>query len=113
MLIEALEATITYRWPGGSITLNPHEPVEVEELRALRHLTKAGGKVRVSNEEWLRLWRQVAVLTNDITKENRSFQELIAVLNCCDAAFIRGDVCMFKTEVSRISSLVEENGLRR
>ena len=48
MLIEAIEHPIRYQWPNGEIRLLPGKPVEIpDEIRALKVLAKAPGKVRV------------------------------------------------------------------
>jgi len=47
MLIEAVEKSITYRWPGGEVRLDPGVPVNLPTDRARRLLARAAGKVRV------------------------------------------------------------------
>ena len=50
MIIEA-SAPLKYRWPEGEIALKPGQQAEMPELRALRLLAKAGGKVRIIQAE--------------------------------------------------------------
>lgn len=47
MKLEAIGTPLTYRWPGGSVYLEPGRPVDLPEARAQRLLDKAPGKVRV------------------------------------------------------------------
>jgi len=47
MLIEATENSLTYKWPGGEIRLEPGKPINVPTQRAARLLAKVGDKARV------------------------------------------------------------------
>jgi hypothetical protein len=47
MKIECVGAGFTYRWPTGEISLEPGQPVELPDDRALKLLAKAPGRVRI------------------------------------------------------------------
>lgn len=103
MLIEAADRAITYRWPGGDIRLEPGKPVEVEESRALKNLAKTDGKVRVANQEWLKLWREIAALTSGVSKDDPLFDAITAAVERADRAFLRGDLKALTQEVEHIA----------
>ncbi len=46
MIVEAIDTTVMYRWPGGEVRLEPGNPIELPKERATRLLAKACGKVR-------------------------------------------------------------------
>ncbi len=47
MIVEAIDTTVMYRWPGGEVRLEPGNPIELPKERATRLLAKTCGKVRV------------------------------------------------------------------
>lgn len=47
MLVEAIDKPMCYRWPEGEVQLVPGRPVDLPELRALRLLQRAHGRVRL------------------------------------------------------------------
>ena len=47
MRLEAIGRPFRYTWPGGSVYLEPGNPIELDDARAQRLLAKAPGKVRV------------------------------------------------------------------
>lgn len=46
MWIECIGPGFTYRWPQGAVHLTPGHPIELEDIRALKLIAKAPGRVR-------------------------------------------------------------------
>ena len=110
MKLEATGRAITYRWPGGEVRLERGKPVELPDERAKRLLAKAGQKVRIvashSSADWLTRWREVATITDGITKNDVRFNSVMLALDECDAAFVHGDWDAFEAAVAKVSSRV-------
>lgn len=92
MLIEALEP-LTVRLPTGKVCLLvPGQPVEFSEADGRKLLARAKGKVRIAGTpDWLRAWRQIAMATAGLERDDPRRTPVMAALAVCDEYFVKGD----------------------
>ena len=106
MLIEAV-TPLTVKLPSGDIRLTPGVAVEIPTAQAQRLLAKAPGKVR---DAWRVAWRELADLTYGLTGEDPRFPCVMAALNECDEAFLRGDWIAFRQFAAGVRNAVTRGG---
>jgi len=109
MLLEAIETPIRYRWPQGKIDLIPGQPVDVSVERGTKILKKCGAKVRTVQPDWSEVWRNLAQLTNGITKDDPRFLSVCVALEDCDRAWEQDDWPTFQQSVDRIKAIVSRS----
>jgi len=107
MLLEAIETPIRYRWPKGKIDLIPGQPVDVSVERGAKILKKCGGKVRTVQPDWSEVWRNLAQLTDEITKNDPRFHPVCAALEDCDRAFEQDNWAVFQQNAESVKRLAE------
>jgi len=110
MRLEAIGKSLTYRWPGGEVVLEPGKPVELPRDRAERLLAKAAGKVREVKPDWFAAWRALAALVYGIEREDPRYEPVMAGLNTCDVAFLSGDWSAFRRAAEHVQALVRAKG---
>jgi hypothetical protein len=105
LLIEAI-IPLRVKLPTGDILLTPGVPVELPREQAYRLLVKAHGKVRETTRDWSPTWRELAVLTSNLTANDPRQ----AALNACDDAYLSGNWEAFCDAAARIRSAIAAGG---
>jgi len=68
-------------------------------------IKKIEQETKPETPDWLAAWRELARVTNGITREDPRFDPVLAALSRCDEYFLAGDWIGFQhgaTEVNRI-----------
>ena len=68
-----------------------------------------GAKVRTVQPQWVVAWRNLAQLTDGITKDDPQFLSVCDALEKCDRAFEQDKWTVFQQEAESVKRLVEEN----
>jgi hypothetical protein len=105
LLIEASKP-LRVRWPEGEIRLEPGKPVHLPREQAQKLLNKVPDKVRFISPDWLQAWRDLATLTDGITRDDHRFQPVMSGLDQCDLAFEQGDWPAFERAAARVKLVV-------
>ena len=111
MLIEAM-TPLTVKFSTGDIRLTPGVAVEIPTAQAQRLLAKAPGKVREVKRKWSPTWRELATLSAGLTAEDPRLPVVMAALNECDDAYLRGNWVAFCQAAERVRSAVTQGGER-
>lgn len=106
MLIEAVSCPVRYQWPGGEIKFEPGQPIRVEAERGKKILKRCENMVRTVQPNWLEAWRDLAELTESITKNDSRFHPICDVLNECDFSFQLDDWLAFHEATKRIHTII-------
>ena len=106
MLIEAM-MPLTVKFPTGEIRLTPGVPVEIPTAQAYRLIIKAQGKVREAKRNWSPTWQELAALTSSLTADDPRLPIVMAALNGCDNAFLRGDWSAFEQAAAQVRAAVQ------
>ncbi len=72
----------------------------------------AGPPTRRTGAVWLVAWRELATITDGITKDDPRFQSVMAALDVCDEAYLAGDWVAFEGRVKVVRELVAKHGVR-
>jgi hypothetical protein len=111
LLIES-NRPLRVRLSDGDLRLIPGRPIEVPDETASRLLMKAGDKVRAvtprPTPDWLTAWRELAAMTNGITRDDPRFQPVLEALNRCDDAYLAGDWPAFRLGAEEVRGTAME-----
>ena len=89
------------------------KPLKVKLPTGEVHLTllaKAYGKVRMvprTKPDWFQAWRELAALTYGITDQDPRFSPVMATLDQCDNAFLKGDWPAFQQAAERVRAAMQ------
>jgi hypothetical protein len=108
LLIEAL-VPLTVKLPSGErVELRPGVPTVLPGEYGQKLLTKAPGKVRHVQPDWLKAWRELCEMTLGITPEDPRLKPVLDALNRCDEAFAQGDWVKFQGFAEEVRQAVKE-----
>lgn len=106
MLIEATEKPVTYRWPGGEVTITPGQPVDVPDERAEKILAKAGAKVQEFKPDWRAAWRELADISDGLEPDDERLLPVVTTMNAADAAYKAHDWNGFQRAANEVRKVM-------
>ncbi len=106
MLIEAISCPVRYQWPSGEIRLEPGKPICVDRQRGEKILQKCQNMVRIIQPNWESAWRDLAELSEGITKNDPRFQPVCEALEECDRHFENDDWPKFQESTAMIKRIL-------
>ena len=112
MILEPLEP-LTIRIDGKVRELVPGRPFELTEAQARKLLQLVPGKVRSISEasvNWLRLWREVAVISSGLESADPRFEQVMTLIQRLDEAFEEGNLRMFTVWVEELRRVMSNTG---
>jgi hypothetical protein len=61
-------------------------------------------------KDWLSVWRELAAVTNGITRDDPRFEPVLAALNRCDEQFLANDWAGFQQAAEQVRAELKNDG---
>jgi hypothetical protein len=106
LLIEAMKP-LMLRTPEGALRLDPGRPVHLAKEQVDKLLHKVPDKVRLVRPPWLERWRELATVTNGLTRDDPRFQPVCSALDRCDVAYAADDWSRFEQAADEVKRIVQ------
>jgi hypothetical protein len=71
-----------------------------------KRVRQAVPPIRHTGIDWLAAWRKVAALTSGLTADDPRLPIVMAILNECDNAFLRGDWSAFERAAGQVRTAI-------